>query len=310
MEPVRSSRETTQPNRHDTIYWATGLTPVFLEGALDRALNPLTKAPAPHVLDPVFSEPAPPVSSVEGPSHESVLNPFSVYRKGESLLRRQLAALSGWHLVNIILAYGLSEQREGGPGGHPGIGPGRADCVGGAGAINGVRFREPHASTGLRAEFSDRPVANRVRGWNFFPDRRVVGEKAGQLGNDELWIARLADEGVSPGLFSRYPIPHHVRRGNHENPDARVRGFALISRVKVHPSTCGIWTSIRMAAGVAAVKRPAMFTGIPGRADVKAPIPKVFSEPFAGIAVIVDDDTEGHMLALQGPLRSERLGQS
>jgi hypothetical protein len=112
VEPVRSSRETTQPNRQDTIYWATGLTPVFLEGALDRALNPLTKAPAPHVLDPVFSEPAPPLSSVEGPSHESMLNPFSVYRKGEALLRRQLAALSGWHLVNIILAYELSEQRE------------------------------------------------------------------------------------------------------------------------------------------------------------------------------------------------------
>ena len=41
---------------------------------------------------------------------ESVLNPFSVYRKGEALLRRQLAALSGWHLVNIILAHELSQQ--------------------------------------------------------------------------------------------------------------------------------------------------------------------------------------------------------
>ena len=38
-------------------------------------------------------------------------NPFSVFRKGESLLRRQLLALSGWHLVNIIEAYDLSEQR-------------------------------------------------------------------------------------------------------------------------------------------------------------------------------------------------------
>jgi hypothetical protein len=40
------------------------------------------------------------------------LNPFSVYRKGEALLRNQLSALSGWHLVNIIDAYGLSEQRH------------------------------------------------------------------------------------------------------------------------------------------------------------------------------------------------------
>jgi hypothetical protein len=46
------------------------------------------------------------------PVRESVLNPFSVYRKGESLLRNQLSALSAWHLVNIIEAYGLSEQRR------------------------------------------------------------------------------------------------------------------------------------------------------------------------------------------------------
>ena len=40
-DPVlRSSRETTQPNRGDAIYWATGLTPVYLEGALQRALQP------------------------------------------------------------------------------------------------------------------------------------------------------------------------------------------------------------------------------------------------------------------------------
>jgi len=46
------------------------------------------------------------------PARESVLNPFSVYRKGESQLRNQLSALSAWHLVNIIEAYGLSEQRR------------------------------------------------------------------------------------------------------------------------------------------------------------------------------------------------------
>ena len=39
--PIASDRETTQPNRTDTEYWATGLTPVFLEGALQRALHPL-----------------------------------------------------------------------------------------------------------------------------------------------------------------------------------------------------------------------------------------------------------------------------
>ena len=35
---LRSPRETTQPNLTDLEYWATGLTPVYLEGALERAL--------------------------------------------------------------------------------------------------------------------------------------------------------------------------------------------------------------------------------------------------------------------------------
>jgi hypothetical protein len=39
-----------------------------------------------------------------------VLDPFSVYEKGEALLRRQLAALSAWHLVNIIIDYELSDE--------------------------------------------------------------------------------------------------------------------------------------------------------------------------------------------------------
>lgn len=38
----RSARETTQPNRNDLLYWAKGLTEVYLEGALKRALGPTT----------------------------------------------------------------------------------------------------------------------------------------------------------------------------------------------------------------------------------------------------------------------------
>lgn len=106
---LRSGRETTQPNRIDTEYWATGLTPVYLEGALDRALHPL-EIPASYVDEvPAFDGPAP-HGGDSLPRSESVLNPFSVYRKGEALLRSQLAALAGWHLVNIIKAFDLSEQ--------------------------------------------------------------------------------------------------------------------------------------------------------------------------------------------------------
>lgn len=106
-EPVRSSRETTQPNRRDTEYWATGLTYVYLEGALHRALKPLVRPTAPDIAPPVFDGPAP---AHAAPATGSVLDPFSVYRKGEALLRRQLSALAGWHLVNIIRHYELSDQ--------------------------------------------------------------------------------------------------------------------------------------------------------------------------------------------------------
>jgi len=35
----RSQVETTQPNRKALVYWATGLEPVYLEGALERAIS-------------------------------------------------------------------------------------------------------------------------------------------------------------------------------------------------------------------------------------------------------------------------------
>ena len=110
-EAVRSGRETTQPKHEDLAYWATGLTAVYLEGALDRALRPAVRAPEPQIPPPVFDTPAD-ADLPPGAVHEAVLNPFSVYRKGESLLRRQLSALSEWHLVNIIAAYKLSELSE------------------------------------------------------------------------------------------------------------------------------------------------------------------------------------------------------
>src|SRR5688572_1760749 len=51
--PLRTPRETTQPNRRDLEYWATGLTPVYLEGALNRALQAPAAAAAPPP-PPVF----------------------------------------------------------------------------------------------------------------------------------------------------------------------------------------------------------------------------------------------------------------
>jgi hypothetical protein len=105
---LRSRRETTQPNRTDTLYWATGLTAVYLEGALTRTLNPVVRPRPRTKATPAFDEPAPELAP-EPAVPESILNPFSVYRKGEELLRRQLGALSAWHLVNIVLDYQLSD---------------------------------------------------------------------------------------------------------------------------------------------------------------------------------------------------------
>jgi hypothetical protein len=114
-EPVRSPRETTQPTRTDTAYWATGLTPMYLEGALHRALHPPVRRTA-EPAQSLFDAPAPrrvsPRASAKPHARKAVLDPFSVYEKGEVLLRKELGALSPRHLVNIILAHGLSDEPE------------------------------------------------------------------------------------------------------------------------------------------------------------------------------------------------------
>src|SRR5882762_4204128 len=51
-EPLCSPRETTQPNRTDVVYWATGLTSVYLEGALARAKACLSQTVAPPSMPP------------------------------------------------------------------------------------------------------------------------------------------------------------------------------------------------------------------------------------------------------------------
>ena len=109
-EAQRSPRETTQPNRVDTVYWATGLTGVYLEGALRRALNQPLPVAILTAQPSVFRGPA--ASTIVSPpdaAPTSILDPFSVYEKGEALLRRQLAALSAWHLVNIAREYELTD---------------------------------------------------------------------------------------------------------------------------------------------------------------------------------------------------------
>ena len=106
--PVRTPRETTQPNRTDTQYWATGLTTVYLEGALSRALKqPRIKVEAPSVKPSIFAGPA--AHTVSVGTRDSVIDPFSVYEHGEAHLRKQLGAFAAWHLVNIARDFDLTD---------------------------------------------------------------------------------------------------------------------------------------------------------------------------------------------------------
>ena len=111
-EVVLTERETEQPNRADLKYWAEGLSATYLEGALDRALNP-TPAPAPADA-PLFvdSEPRRPVQPSVGVGRRVVLDPFIAYAEGEELLRSQLRALSRDHLQNIVEGYSFVGPHE------------------------------------------------------------------------------------------------------------------------------------------------------------------------------------------------------
>ena len=112
---LESGRETTQPNRTNTEYWAQGLTKVYLEGALGRAISlaaPKVAAFEEPSEESRFTEPAarrsapPRVRTTRKP--HAILNPFEVYLQGEEILRSELNALSRDHLESIASAYDLA----------------------------------------------------------------------------------------------------------------------------------------------------------------------------------------------------------
>jgi len=115
---LRSQRETTQRGLADLEYWSGGLTPVYLQGALDRALTPPPAVDHQPQVAAVYDEPAP-RSSVVAPitlgettpvsaETEPALDPFTVYADGEDELARQLATLSPKELRTIVVAYNLA----------------------------------------------------------------------------------------------------------------------------------------------------------------------------------------------------------
>jgi hypothetical protein len=105
--------ESRQPEREHLVYWATGLTPVFLDGALRRARNPVTVRVKPIEL-PYSSAPAARVArrrvAASGP--EPVLDPFDIASHSPDQLRQSLGALNRPRLLNIIAAYDLNSPGE------------------------------------------------------------------------------------------------------------------------------------------------------------------------------------------------------
>lgn len=106
--------ESRQPNRQDLWYWATGLTPVFLEGALHRARSPLTVRVR-TVEIPLSQRPAPKAvttTRVMTPGPEPVLDPFEIGGRSLNILRQELTALNRPRLLNIITAFDLNPGNE------------------------------------------------------------------------------------------------------------------------------------------------------------------------------------------------------
>lgn len=109
-----SGVETRQPEREHLVYWATGLTPVYLEGALQRARDPITVSV--RVLPTPFSNaPAPREVEVARPAAvrpEPVLDPFEIGGRSLDVLRQELTALNRPRLLNIIDAFNLNPAGE------------------------------------------------------------------------------------------------------------------------------------------------------------------------------------------------------
>ena len=111
-DPLVSPVESRQPEREHLFYWATGLTAVYLEGALHRARLPAAAGEAP--VTPVSSAPAAKARRAAAPpmTPETVLDPFDVGGRSLDILRQDLGALNRPRLLNIIAAYDLNPGGE------------------------------------------------------------------------------------------------------------------------------------------------------------------------------------------------------
>lgn len=110
---VVSGVESTQPERDHLIYWATGLTPIYLQGALVRALKPATVRVR-VIEEPLSDGPATKVvhRTLATNTPEPVLDPFEIGGRSLDVLRQELGALNRPRLLNIIAAFELNGSGE------------------------------------------------------------------------------------------------------------------------------------------------------------------------------------------------------
>jgi hypothetical protein len=107
-QTVVSPVESRQPAKEYLEYWAKGLTVVYEEGALDRALHPVTVRTRVAEV-PVSEAPAPRViTSPTRRGPEPVLDPFEIGARNLDILRQELRALDRPRLLNIIAAFNLN----------------------------------------------------------------------------------------------------------------------------------------------------------------------------------------------------------
>ena len=109
---VVSAVESRQPEREHLQYWADGLSDVYVEGSLDRALHPVTVrtrvAESPASDAPARRIVTRPVA--RGP--EPVLDPFEIGERSLDILAQELRALDRPRLLNIIAAFDLNATGE------------------------------------------------------------------------------------------------------------------------------------------------------------------------------------------------------
>jgi hypothetical protein len=112
-EVVVTGVESTQPEREHLVYWATGLTPVYREGALQRASKP-SSVRVRVLEEPISQAPTERIQTevIETSRPDTVLDPFDVGRRSLDVLRQELSALNRPRLRNIIVAYDLNPAGE------------------------------------------------------------------------------------------------------------------------------------------------------------------------------------------------------